>query len=144
MATSLGYTPPTPPETAVQDELDDLARALHESGLLRALAGGARSYPRLLLALLEAVDADTLRSLIALTGALRGLDPEQSERLAAGVRRARHDAHDVATRQPEGPRALLRRLRDPDTRRGLSAALAALAAIGAALRSGEQTQSRAP
>lgn len=50
MAASLGYTPPTPPDTAAQDEVDDLVRALHESGLLRALAGGARSYPRLLLA----------------------------------------------------------------------------------------------
>ena len=48
MARSLAYTPPTPPDTAARDELDDLVDALHESGLLRALAGGARAYPTLL------------------------------------------------------------------------------------------------
>lgn len=134
MARSLGYHPPSPPDTAAQDEVDDLVRALHESGLLRALAGGIRSYPRLLLVLLEALDAGTLRSLIALTGALRDLDPDQADRLAAGLRAARSEASAATARDPEGPLALLRRLRDPDTRRGISAALAALAALGGALR----------
>ncbi len=133
MATSLGYTPPTPPDTSATDEVDDLVRALHESGLLRAMAGGARAYPELLGMALKGVDADTLRSAIALTGALRDLDPQESEQVAAGIRRARHDARVAASGKPEGPLALLRRLRDPDTRRGLSATLAALAAIGGAL-----------
>ena len=133
MATSLGYTPPTPPDTAAQDDLDDLVRALHESGLLRAAAGGARSYPQLLRGLIHAVDADTVRSLIALSGSLRGLDPDRAEQVATGVRRARAAAAETASDDPEGVRALWRRLRDPDTRRGVSAALAALAALGAAL-----------
>ncbi|GAA1479162.1 hypothetical protein GCM10009623_36080 [Nocardioides aestuarii] len=134
MAHSLGYTPPTPPDTAARDDLDDLVAALHESGLLRAAAGGARSYPRLLGALLDTVDADTVRALIALTGAARGLDPDRAEEVATGVRRARDAAATAAaSREPEGVRALFRRLRDPDTRRGLSAALAALAALGSAL-----------
>ncbi|CAN5520690.1 hypothetical protein BH11ACT8_BH11ACT8_28030 [soil metagenome] len=137
MATQLGYTPPTPPDRGASDEVDDLVQALHDSGLLRALAGGARSYPRLLLPVIDALDADTLRSLISLGGAARDLDPETSERLAAGIRQARHDAARAAEAKPEGPRALFRRLRDPDTRRGLSAALAAAAAIGAALRAGD-------
>jgi uncharacterized protein YjgD (DUF1641 family) len=140
MAASLGYTPPTPPDTAAQDEVDDLVQALHESGLLRAVAGGARSYPRLLLALLDSFHPDTLRSVIALSGSLRGLDPHQSERVAAGVRKARADAYAAVTAEPEGARTLLRRLRDPNTRRGISATLAALAAIGGALRSGDPKQ----
>lgn len=133
MATSLGYTPPTPPDTAASDEVDDLVQALHESGLLRAMAGLSRSYPQLLLKLMEGIDADTIRSLIALAGILDDLDPDQTERLVDGVRRARHDAAQAAAGEPEGPRALARRMRDPNTRRGISAALAGLAALGAAL-----------
>ena len=144
MATSLGYTPPTPPDTAARDDLDDLVAALHQSGLLRAAAGGARSYPQLLGALLEAVDADTVRAVIALGGSVRGLDPGRAEEVATGVRRARDAAATAAaSREPEGARALLRRLRDPDTRRGLSAALAALAALGAALGSAADDRGRA-
>lgn len=138
MAKPLTYTPPAPPYTAAQDEVEDLVRALHESGLLRALAGGARSYPSLLRQLLEVVDADTLRAVIALGGALRDLEPEGAERLASGVRQARSDAGRAARGKPEGPLALARRLRDPDTRRGLSAALAALAAVGRALDGGRR------
>lgn len=143
MATSLGYTPPTPPDTAARDDLDDLVRALHESGLLRAAAGGARSYPQLLRGLLRAVDADTVRSVIALTGSLRGLDPEQSEQVATGVRRARAAAA-AASDEPVGVRALWRRLRDPDTRRGMAAGLAALAALGAALGPSSVEDGRPP
>lgn len=133
MATSLGYTPPTPADTAATDEVDDLVRALHESGLLRAMAGGARAYPQLLRHVLAAVDANTLRSLIALTGAVGELDPAQAERVAEGVRRARSASAEAAAGDPEGPLTLLRRLKDPDTRRGIAAVLAALAAIGSAL-----------
>lgn len=133
MATQLGYTPPRAPDTGPTDEVDDLVRALHESGLLRLMAGGARAYPQLLTTLMTSIDADTLRSTIALAGALRDLDPQQSEQVAAGIRRARTEAAAAASGEPEGPVALLRRLADPDTRRGLSAALAALRAVGASL-----------
>ncbi|WP_432479471.1 DUF1641 domain-containing protein [Nocardioides sp. GXQ0305] len=143
MATSLGYTPPSPPDTAAHDDLDDLVKALHESGLLRAAAGGARSYPQLLRGVLHAVDAGTVRSFVALSGSLRGLDPDRSEQVAAGVRRARAAAATAATGEPEGIRALFRRLRDPDTRRGISAVLAALAALGTALEpSGQDAERR--
>lgn len=135
MATSLGYTPPTPPDTAARDDLDDLLGALHESGLLRAAAGGVRAYPQLLGSVLHAVDAGTVRSFVALTEALRGIDPDRAEQVATGIRRARAAATEAASGPPEGPRALLRRLRDPDTRRGLAAALAGLAALGGALES---------
>jgi len=133
MATPLTYTPPTPPDTSSSDEVADLVAALHDSGLLRALAGGARSYPQLVKLAVDTVDAPTLRSLIALSHALSDLDPHVSERVADGVLDARRAARAAASRPPEGPLALLRRLRDPNTRRGLSAALAALAALGGAL-----------
>ncbi|MBS45917.1 MAG: hypothetical protein CMH83_22645 [Nocardioides sp.] len=134
MARPLGYLPPTPPDTAATDELDDLVAALHESGLLRALTGGVRSYPQLLGTLLDVLDARTVRSVVALTTALRDLDPDQAERLATGLRRAREDAATAVESKAEGPLALFRRMRDPDTRRGISAALAALAAVGGAMR----------
>lgn len=133
MARSLGYTPPAPPSDQARDELDDLVAALHDSGLLRALAGGVRTYPQLLGALLDVVDARTVRSVIALASALGDLDPDGSARLASGVRRARTDAAATLAGPPEKVRTVVRRLRDPDTRRGLSAALAALSAIGGAL-----------
>lgn len=142
MARELGYTPPTPPDSPARDEVDDLVLALHESGLLRALAGGARSYPALLRQVIGVVDADAVRSLVELGGALRDPDPDESARLAAGIRRARAAAADAAAARPEGPRALFRRLRDPDTRRGLSAVLAALAALGGALGESDDSGGR--
>jgi uncharacterized protein YjgD (DUF1641 family) len=133
MARSLSYTPPTPPDDQARDELDDLVRALHDAGLLRAMAGGARAYPQLLRSVLATVDVGTMRSVIALAGAVGELDAEQTERVARGVREARADAARAGRGRPEGPLALLRRLRDPDTRRGIAALLAALAAIGRSL-----------
>jgi uncharacterized protein YjgD (DUF1641 family) len=133
MARSLSYTPPTPPDDQARDELDDLVRALHDSGLLRAMAAGARSYPELLRSVLTHVDVGTVRSVIALAGAAGDLDPDQTERVAEGLRRARVDAARAARGKPEGPLALLRRLSDPDTRRGIAAVLAALAAVGRSL-----------
>ena len=133
MSRPLGYLPPTPPDTGPQDDVDELVRALHDSGLLRVMAGGARAYPQLLGTLLKSLDADAIRSAIELAGSLRSLDPDESARVAAGVRRARTAAVEAASAKPEGPLALLRRLRDPDTRRGLAAALAGLAALGSSL-----------
>ncbi|GGF45482.1 hypothetical protein GCM10011519_19230 [Marmoricola endophyticus] len=133
MAEPISYLPPVPEDTGARDEVDDLVQALHESGLLRVMAGGARAYPQLLRTLLQSMDANALRSAIELGGALRDLDPDESARVAAGVRQARADAVAAASGRPEGPLALLRRLRDPDTRRGIAATLAALAAIGRSL-----------
>lgn len=133
MATALGYTPPTPPDTAARDEVDDLVAALHDSGLLRAMAGGARAYPQLLTRALHAIDAKTIRAVLELSASLQDLDPEETAKVAGGIRRARSEAARAAAAEPEGPLALFRRLRDPDTRRGLAAALAALAAIGGSL-----------
>ena len=103
MATQLSYTPPIPPDTAAQDEVDDLVAALHESGLLRAFAGAVRAYPQLLTLLMKSVDADTLRSSIALAGSLRDLDPEESHKVAAGIRRARSEAAARRPGQARGP-----------------------------------------
>lgn len=139
MATRLSYTPATPPDSQARAELDDLVDALHDAGLLRAMAGGARAYPDILRLLLKSVDTQTLRSVIALSSAVQHLDPVGSERVADGVRRARSSATRAAREDPPGPIKLLRRLRDPDTRRGLAAALAGLAALGAALGEGEHT-----
>lgn len=133
MSKPLSYLPPVPEDTGARDEVDDLVQALHDSGLLRVMAGGARAYPQLLRTLLQSIDANAIRSAIELGGALRELDPEESKRVAEGVRQARADAVAAASQKPEGPLKLFRRLRDPDTRRGLAAALAALAAVGRSL-----------
>jgi uncharacterized protein YjgD (DUF1641 family) len=138
MATELGYTPPTPEWSAAREDVDDLVRALHESGLLRALAGGARAYPGLLRQVIAVADAGTIRSVIELSRGLNDLDPDEAARVGQGIRRAREAAADAAAaEEPESIWGLLRRLRHPDTRRGLSALLAGLAALGAALQSGQ-------
>ncbi len=134
MAKPLTYTPPSIPDTAASDEVTDLVAALHQSGLMRALTGVIRAYPQLLKMGLERTDPDALRSVYALGGALKDLDPQMAQRLATGLLQARKDAEAAAAGAPEGPLALLKRLRDPNTRRGLTAGLAALAAIGRALR----------
>ncbi len=133
MARQLGYTPPAPPDSQARAELDDLVEALHEAGLLRALAGGARAYPDILRLLLESVDARTLRSLVALSGAATSLDPAGTERVARAVRRARSAAPQAARGRPPGLLRLAWRLRRRNTRRGLAASIAALAALGSAL-----------
>ena len=102
MARQLGYTPPAPPDSQARAELDDLVEALHEAGLLRALAGGARAYPDILRLLLESVEA-------------------------------RSAAPQAARGRPPGLLRLAWRLRRRNTRRGLAASIAALAALGSAL-----------
>ncbi len=139
MARQLGYTPPTPPDSQARAELDDLVEALHDAGLLRARAGGARSYPDILRLLLRSVDAQTLRSLVALSAAATDLDPAGTERVARGVRRARQAAPRAARGRPPGLLRLGWRMRRKDTRRGLAAAIAALAALGSALGEDEPT-----
>ncbi|QWC84657.1 DUF1641 domain-containing protein [Nocardioidaceae bacterium] len=134
MAKPLTYAPPTPQDTGPQDDVDDLVLALHESGLLRVMAGGARAYPQLLTSLLKAIDADAIRSGIALAGALGDPDPEAAEQLAQGIRKARKDAAAAAAdSRPPGFLRLAKRAHDKDVRRGLAAALAALAAVGSSL-----------
>ena len=133
MAKPLTFAPPPPANDPAQDDVDDLVQALHESGLLRVLAGGARAYPDLLTSLLRATDADTIRSGILLAGSLGDLDPEGSERIANGIKRARKEAARAANEKPPGFFRLAKRAHDPDVRRGLAAALAALAAFGSAL-----------
>lgn len=133
MAKAMSYSPTTAPDTAAADEATDLVDAPHESGLLRAAAGAIRAYPQLLEMGLNAVDDRSVRAVLALGGSLRHLDPDVATRLVEWIRDARTDATAAAAGSPEGPLTLLRRLADPDTRRGVSASLAALTAIGRAL-----------
>ncbi|WP_340295671.1 hypothetical protein, partial [Aquipuribacter hungaricus] len=120
MARPLSYTPPVPPDTGAADELDDLVAALHESGLLRAAAGGVRAYPELLGLLMGSLDPAALRSVLALGGAAGGLDPQAAERLATGVRQARVSAVAAATGRPPGLLGLVRRLAHRDNPRGVA------------------------
>ena len=133
MAKPLTFAPPPPATDPAQDEVDDLVQALHEAGLLRVMAGAARADPDLLTSLLRAIDADTIRSAILLAGSLGDLDPEGSERIANGIKKAREDAAKAAGQKPPGFLRLAKRAHDKDVRRGLAAALAALAAVGSSL-----------
>ena len=132
MSRPLGYSPPVPADTGASDEVDELVQALHESGLLRVIAGGARAYPELLGTLMKAVDADTSARRSALAGGLRDLDPEESAKVAEGIRRARTDAVAAAAGMPEGPGAL-QRIKRPRHAAGDLRGAGGLAALGGSL-----------
>ena len=133
MAERITYTPPPPSPAGAAAEVDELVAALHESGLLRALTGAVRAHPRLLGLAAEHVDADRLRTVVALGGLTGVVGPDGAERLVEGARAATAAAEHALADDPPSLLALARSLNDPDVRRGAGALVAALGALGATL-----------
>jgi uncharacterized protein YjgD (DUF1641 family) len=121
VAERLAAAPPSAPapQDPVGEQLAALLDALHDSGLLRAATALVRTSPDLLATALSGVEADRVQGLAA-----RGASA------AAGVRAAVAAAGAAAAQPPPSLAALARRLADPDVRRGLAVALAALATLG--------------
>lgn len=135
MARPVNYATPPVPDRAAERQVDDFVEALHESGLLRALTGAVRAYPELLELVVRRLDADTLRSLYTLAGALGKLDPAATERVVGAGEDALAAAdHTLEAREAPSVLDLLRSLGDADVRRGAGALLAGLGAFGRAMK----------
>lgn len=133
MATRIEHTPSRSTHDPAAAQVDDLVAALHEAGLLRALTGAVRASPEIAELVVTRLDPERLRGLFALAGLASVLSPDGAERFVAGARAAAAAADDAVTGDPPSLVGLLRRLNDPDVRRGAAAVLAALGAFGAAV-----------
>lgn len=133
MARPISHTPAPAEDDAAGDAVRALVEALHESGVLRALAGAVRGYPDLAGQLVTSLDADVIRALASLGGLASMLGPAGAERTVAGIRSAVAAAdHALAADEVPSTVALARSLADPDVRRGAAALVAALGAFGRA------------
>lgn len=130
MATRLAHTPAPSPYDPAEAEVDDLVAALHESGLLRALAGAVRSYPDLTTRLVQSLDPESVRAIAELGAALRVPDVASAQRVAAGVREGAQAASNAVSGEAPSLLELVRAVRSEDVRRGLGAAVAAIGAFG--------------
>ena len=144
MAQRIDYDYPAgPPGQQTFTAADDLARlveTLHTSGALRVANGLVAQFGDVMAILLKGLDTDAGRTGLAnlLTlGKLAGhLNADGVDRFAAALERglasagARLDAPDDAA---PGSLTVLRKLADPDVRRGLDAALTLLGTLGAEL-----------
>lgn len=137
MARPLSYTPPPALPDRGEAQVADFVAALDESGLLRAATGAVRTYPQLAELLVQRIDPDTLRALVAAGGLLQDLDPVATERGVAAARSAVSSAGRVASSEhTPSLLALVRLARDPDVRRGVASVLVGLRTFGRALRTG--------
>ena len=80
MAKPLTFAPPPPAHDPAKDDVDDLVQALHESGLLRVIAGAARAYQLRYLSrrAVAALDAQNARRL-SLAWLAQSLQPLKEE-----------------------------------------------------------------
>lgn len=133
MAKPIRYTPAPSPTGQADAQAADLIRALYDSGLLRAATGAVRAYPDLAKILIRGVDADKMKALAALGGLSGVLGSQGARQLVSGIT-AGVAAADKATSLPApSVLTLAKQLGDPDVRRGVAAAIAAVGAFGRAL-----------
>lgn len=136
MATRLSHTPAPFPHDPAQRDVDDLVAALHESGLLRALAGAVRGYPDIASRLAQALDPDSVRALAELGTALGLPAVGDAQRLADGVREGVDAAGEAASGEAPSLFAIVRELGSEDVRRAIGVVVAGLGAFGRHLGSG--------
>ncbi|CAN5833357.1 hypothetical protein BH24ACT15_BH24ACT15_02600 [soil metagenome] len=133
MAKPIRYTPAPSPTGQADAQAADLIRALYDSGLLRAATGAVRAYPDLAKILIRGVDADKMKALAALGGLSGVLGSQGARQLVSGIT-AGVAAADKATSLPApSVLTLAKQLGDPDVRRGVAAAIAAVGAFGRAV-----------
>ncbi len=132
--------PPGPPGEATFTAADDLARlveTLHTSGTLRALNGLVAQGQDVAAVALGGLNSEAGRTGVAnllILGKLLGhIDADGLDLFAAALTRALSAAGTRLDAEPPGTVALVRKLRDPDVRRGLDAALTLLGTLGAEL-----------
>lgn len=145
MAAPLDYSPPpNPPGQDAFTAADDVARlveTLHTSGTLRVLNGLVAQFSDVMAVLLSGLDTDAGRTGLAnamTLGKLLGkVDADGLDRFVAALDRSLEAAGErlEETDNAPGTFATLKKLRDPDVRRGLDAALALVGTLGAQLHS---------
>lgn len=138
MAKPLDYTP-TPPETyPAREELSRLLDNLHESGVLRILSNLLQERHQVSAVALHALEENQgkqgLDNLLILAQALSHLDSDLLHagmvRITDGLNRGHYNT--IVEEKDPGLLGIVKRLGDPDIRRGLNLMLDILAALGGA------------
>ena len=131
--------PPGPPGQQTFTAADDLARlveTLHTSGTLRVLNGLVGRFQDVTAVALKGLDTDAgrngLANLLVLAKLLGKIEADGLDRFVAALARALDAAGDRLEEEDDAPGSLavLKKLRDPDVRRGLDAALTLLGTLG--------------
>lgn len=135
MAKPIRYTPAPSPTGQADAQAADLIRALYDSGLLRAATGAVRAYPDLAKILIRGVDADKMKALAALGGLSGVLGSQGARQLVSGITAGVAAADKATSLSLPAPSVLTlaKQLGDPDVRRGVAAAIAAVGAFGRAV-----------
>lgn len=145
MAQPIAYDyPPGPPGQDAFTAADDLARlvqTLHTSGTLRVLNGLLARFQDVMAVVLAGLDTEEgrtgLANLMVLGKLLGHLDADGVDRFAVALQRALGAASERLTEDDAdgAPSTLsvVRKLREPEVRRGLDAALTLLGTLGAEL-----------
>jgi uncharacterized protein YjgD (DUF1641 family) len=143
MAAPLDYAyPPGPDGPHTFTAADDLARlleTLHTSGVLRLANGLVARFQDVAAVALDGLATEeghnALANVLLLGKALGAIDADGTARVVDALALALPAAAErlTAETEPPGTVALLRRMREPDVRRGLDAALTLLGTLGARL-----------
>lgn len=143
MASPIAYDyPPGPPGQqafTAEDDLKRLLETLHTSGTLRVLNGLLGQFQGVMAVLLEGLNSDAgrngLANVLILAKLLGRLDADGMDRFAAALDRGLAAAGERLDDKDDAPGTLtvLKKLRDPDVRRGLDAVLTLVGTLGAQL-----------
>ncbi len=143
MADPLGYTrsAPAPGVDAftAQDDLARLLTTLHESGTLRVLNGLLAQFAEVNAVVLKHLDTEEgtngLSNLLILLRVLGNIDADGTDRFARALTDGVEKASARLGRRDEPPTLLQLavKLRSPEVRRGLDAALTLVGTVGARL-----------
>ena len=134
--------PPAPPGQDAFSTAADLARlldTLHESGALRVLNGLLAQIQDVSAIALDGLNSDEgrngLANLLILAKLLGRLDADGLDRFVAALDRALSSAGERLQAKDDAPGTLsvLKKLRQPDVRRGLDATLTLLGTLGSQL-----------
>ncbi len=140
MAQPLAYEPPSHPPGqeafTAEDDLRRLLDTLHESGTLRTLNGLLAQFQDVMAVVLAGLNTAEgrrgLANLFSLVTLLGRIDADGLDRFVHALDRALGEAGERLDETDDAPGSLsvLKKLRDPDVRRGLDATLTLVGTLG--------------
>lgn len=134
MAEKLEYHPHIDTSVSAREELEALIETLHASGTLRVLMGFFGRFDDVSEVALEQLLTDegqhAMANLTVLAKPLLHVDPDHMQAFQEGTEKGLGAASESIKDEPPGLLSLIRQLNDPDTRRGLYAALTLLQTLG--------------